>query len=116
MSHTLKVVTRRVLLTIAACTLLPLPAGAQSQWPSKPLKLIVPFAPGGRNDNIARVLAARLGTRLGQNVIIDNKGGAGGTIGTDFVAKSPADGYTLLFVSGSIATKLPVEKSFPMTR
>ena len=113
MNHSLRSVTSRVLFAAAACTLLPLHAGAQGQWPNKPFKLIVPFAPGGSNDNLARVLAAKLGARLGQPVVVDNKGGGGGTIGTDFVAKSPADGYTLLFVSGSIATNAASGKKLP---
>ena len=114
MNDFLKSVTRRALLAAAAASaLLPLHAGAQAQWPNKPLRLIVPFAPGGSNDNIARILAAKLGVQLGQPVIVDNKGGGGGTIGTDFVAKSPADGYTLLFVSGSIATNAASGKKLP---
>ena len=104
---------RRALLAAAASALLPLPAGAQAQWPSRPIKLIVPFAPGGSNDNIARVLGQILGARLGQPVVVDNKGGGGGTIGTDFVAKAPADGYTLLFVSASIATNAASGKKLP---
>lgn len=114
MNDFLKSVTRRALLAAAAASaLLPPHAGAQAQWPNKPLRLIVPFAPGGSNDNIARILAAKLGVQLGQPVIVDNKGGGGGTIGTDFVAKSPADGYTLLFVSGSIATNAASGKKLP---
>ena len=113
MNHSLRWVTARVLLAAAACALLPLQVGAQGQWPNKPVKLIVPFAPGGSNDNIARVLAAKLGARLGQPVVVENKGGGGGTIGTDFVAKSPSDGYTLLFVSGSIATNASSGKKLP---
>jgi tripartite-type tricarboxylate transporter receptor subunit TctC len=105
-------VTRRALLA-AASILLPLHASAQAQWPSKPIKIVVPFTPGGSNDNMARVLAAKLGARLGQSVIVDNKGGSGGTIGTDFVAKSPADGYTLLFASTSITTNAASGKKLP---
>jgi tripartite-type tricarboxylate transporter receptor subunit TctC len=105
-------VTRRALLA-AASILLPLHASAQAQWPSKPIKIVVPFTPGGGNDNMARVLAAKLGARLGQSVIVDNKGGSGGTIGTDFVAKSPADGYTLLFASTSITTNAASGKKLP---
>jgi len=88
-------------------------AGAQAQWPTKPIRLVVPFAPGASNDTIARVLGAKLSVRLGQPVIIDNKGGSGGTIGTDFVAKSPADGYTLLFASISISTNAASGKKLP---
>jgi tripartite-type tricarboxylate transporter receptor subunit TctC len=74
-------------------------AHAQSQYPAKPVRLIIPFPPGGSNDVVGRVVAAQLGERLGQGVVIDNRGGGGGTIGVNAAAKSPADGYTLLFVS-----------------
>ena len=74
--------------------------GAHAQaYPAKPVRLIIPFPPGGSNDVVGRVIAAQLGERLGQGVIIDNRGGGGGTIGINAAAKSPADGYTLLFVS-----------------
>ena len=65
-------------------------------WPAKPLKMIVPYAPGGGADITARVIAQLLTTRLGQQVLVDNRAGAGGNIGTDLVAKSPPDGYTIL--------------------
>ena len=68
---------------------------AQADYPNKPIRLVVGFAPGGSTDIVARIIAQRLGERLGQNVIVDNKAGAGGTIGADIVAKAPADGYTL---------------------
>jgi tripartite-type tricarboxylate transporter receptor subunit TctC len=68
-------------------------------YPAKPVRLIIPFPPGGSNDVVGRVIAAQLGERLGQSVIIDNRGGGGGTIGMNAAAKSPADGYTLLMVS-----------------
>ena len=80
--------------------LLLLTAWAHAQaYPAKPVRLIIPFPPGGSNDVVGRVIAAQLGERLGQGVIIDNRGGGGGTIGINAAAKSPADGYTLLFVS-----------------
>ena len=79
-----------------------LPALAQDDWPAKPIRLVVPFAAGGTSDVLARALGAQLQTALKQTVIIDNKAGAGGVIGADSVAKSPADGYTLLL--GTIAT------------
>src|SRR6266850_3773880 len=73
---------------------------AQAQaYPAKPVRLIIPFPPGGSNDVVGRVIAAQLGERLGQSVIIDNRGGGGGTIGINAAAKSPADGYTLLLIS-----------------
>src|SRR5437764_3170506 len=75
-------------------------AWAQAQaYPAKPVRLIIPFPPGGSNDVVGRLIAAQLGERLGQGVIVDNRGGGGGTIGINAAAKSPADGYTLLFVS-----------------
>jgi tripartite-type tricarboxylate transporter receptor subunit TctC len=82
-----------VLLGAVATT----PAVAQS-WPAKPVKFIVPFPPGGSVDPIARLLAVRLSDSLGQQFIVENKTGASGSIGTAFVAKSPADGYTFVFV------------------
>jgi tripartite-type tricarboxylate transporter receptor subunit TctC len=75
-------------------------AGATAQpYPERPLKLIVPFPPGGSNDVVARVVGAQLSERLGQTVLIDNRGGAGGTLGINAAAKSAPDGYTLLLVS-----------------
>src|SRR3954467_7205749 len=68
-------------------------------YPAKPVRLIIPFPPGGSNDVVGRLVAAQLGERFGQSVIVDNRGGGGGTIGINAAAKSPADGYTLLFIS-----------------
>lgn len=72
---------------------------AQDAYPSKPITLIVPWPPGGFNDVLGRTVAAQLQQNLGQTVIVVNKGGANGMLGTDFVAKQPADGYTLMFHS-----------------
>ena len=98
---------RRILL-IAAAGLpagmaLPQKASAQT-WPSRPVRIIVPFPPGGSNDVLARALADRLSPRIGQPVVIENRAGAGGSIGADAVAKSAPDGHTLLFISSSLAT------------
>lgn len=76
-------------------------------WPDKPIKLIVPFAAGGSADILGRILAQDLGKNLGQNVVIENRGGAGGNIGAELVAKAPADGYTILLASGSMMTVNP---------
>ncbi len=80
-------------------------AAAQS-YPDKPIRLIVPFPPGGSNDVIARVVGAQLSERLGQTVLIDNRGGAGGTLGINAAAKSAPDGYTLLL--GSVGFPLSI--------
>jgi tripartite-type tricarboxylate transporter receptor subunit TctC len=75
-------------------------SGAEAQaWPSKPIKIISPFAPGGGSDTIARFLSVKLTTALGQTVVVENKAGAGGMLGTDFVAKSAPDGHTLVISS-----------------
>jgi tripartite-type tricarboxylate transporter receptor subunit TctC len=109
--------TRRVALAAAAfaaaTAVLPTHVSAQPAWPNRPIKLIVPFAPGGGNDSISRMLGTKLSARLGQPIVIENKGGAGGTLGTDAVAKSPADGYTLLFASTSITTNAASGKNLP---
>ena len=92
--------TRRAL--IAGLALLLSCGSAMAQYPEKPVRLVVPFPPGGPTDVFARVLSIGLAEQLGQQVVIDNKAGAGGTVGTDLVAKAKPDGYTLLF--GTAAT------------
>ena len=82
-----------------ALTLLLGAAAATAQYPNKSIKLIVPYPPGGATDVIGRVLAQRMSTALGQQVVVDNRGGAGGNIGADAVAKSAPDGYTLLMAA-----------------
>lgn len=86
---------RSLIATAAAAALLPLGAHAQA-WPQKPIRIVVTFAPGGSSDIVARLLQPGLQEKLGQPVIVDNKPGAGSTIGANEVAKAPADGYTLL--------------------
>jgi len=90
--------TRSVAIAAVACAGLcagVLPAVAQN-YPTKPVRMIIPFAPGGNTDIIGRVFAPKFGENLGQQVIVDNRGGAGGTIGTEIAARTPPDGYTLL--------------------
>ena len=91
---------------LAACVLglatLVFPAMAQDKYPSKPIRLIVPFAVGGGTDIPARLLSARMAEFLGQQIIVDNRPGAGGNLGTDLAAKAPPDGYTILL--GSISS------------
>src|SRR3982751_1314776 len=96
---------RAVLRIAAIATLLPVmpAAGADAQgYPAKSIRIVVPFPPGGISDVMARVLASKFTESWGQPVIIDNRTGAGGNIGTEAVAKSPPDGYTL--VLGAIGT------------
>ena len=97
---------RRALNTLAAALALTLGAAgmaqAQNHWPAKPVRIVVPFAAGGTTDILARAIAPELGKALGQQFIVDNRGGAGGNIGADLVAKSAGDGYTLLM--GTVGT------------
>jgi tripartite-type tricarboxylate transporter receptor subunit TctC len=74
-------------------------AAAQSDYPNRPIRMIIPFPPGGSNDVVGRVIAQRLGERLGKQVIVDNRGGAGGVIGTEAASHAAPDGYTLLVIS-----------------
>jgi tripartite-type tricarboxylate transporter receptor subunit TctC len=108
---------RKMFLIAAACLLATASAvHAEPGYPSKPVRLIVPFAPGGSTDVLARLLAEALRPELGQAVIVENKAGAGGNIGGDYVAKSPADGYTLLMaaagptvINPSLYAKMPYD-------
>jgi len=94
---------RRLLIALGAALMLPAAHAQSDAWPTRqPIKIIVPFAAGGTSDALARLMGQRLGELLKQTVIVDNRGGAGGMIGTDAAAKSPADGYTL--VLGTISS------------
>jgi len=96
--------------------LLTMPSLAQSTWPTRPVKIVVPFAAGGTTDILARAIAPELSKAFGQAFVIENRGGAGGNIGADIVAKSPADGYTILMgtvgthgINQSLYTKMPYD-------
>ncbi|MCX7152320.1 MAG: tripartite tricarboxylate transporter substrate binding protein [Proteobacteria bacterium] len=103
--------TARILATVAFAAAASL---AQAQaWPSRPVKLVVPFSPGGFTDVVARILGQKLTESLGQPVIIENKPGAGSTIGSDYVAKSKPDGYTLVMVSTTQVSSPWLYKSMP---
>ena len=93
-------------------TLAPQSATAQT-YPSKPIRFIVPFAPGGGSDIVARLAGQSLNEALGQPVVIDNRGGAGSTLGTDLAAKAPSDGYTLLLGNISLAFNATLYKKLP---
>jgi tripartite-type tricarboxylate transporter receptor subunit TctC len=99
-------------LAVAAALVSPLAAAAES-YPVRPIRFIVPFPPGGGNDIVGRIVAAKLGEGLGQQVVVDNRGGAGGTIGTDITAKAPPDGYTMLVNNISLAVNHTLFRKLP---
>jgi len=88
-------------------------AHAQPAYPQKPIRLVVPFPPGGGTDILARLFGQKMSETLGQQIIIDNRGGAGGTLGTDIAAKAAPDGYTLILVSGSHAINPGLYQKLP---
>ena len=105
-------------LALAALTAggtLPLLAQAQGAYPNKPVRFVVPYPPGGGTDVIARIVQGKLQEQLGQTIVIENRGGGGGSLGSDVVAKSPSDGYTVLFtlsshtINPAIFPKLPFD-------
>ncbi|MCQ4158644.1 tripartite tricarboxylate transporter substrate binding protein [Roseomonas sp. GC11] len=104
---------RRALLRagLAAPLILPGLARAQGAWPARPVRVIVPFTPGGSNDAVARPLAEHLSRRLGQPFVVENRPGAGSTLGTAEVARSPADGLTLLVTSSTFATSAATQRT-----
>lgn len=107
--------TRRAVLSAAATALAAYPVRAQGTgWPSKPVRIVVPFPPGGLVDTLARSVSQTLAARLGQPFVVDNRAGAGGNIGADLVAKAAPDGYTLLVSSmGPLAVNQFIYSSMP---
>lgn len=105
----------KLAITFATASALALSSAAMAQtYPTKPIRLVIPFAVGGTTDNLGRVLAARLSEKLGQQVVADNRPGAGGNIGSDIVAKASADGYTLLFATeGTLGINPALYKTLP---
>ena len=105
----------RISTVLSLALAAPLAALADAVYPDKPIKFVVPYPPGGGTDVVARIVQQRLQAALGQPIVIDNKGGAGGSLGTDIVAKSAPDGYTVLFtlsshtINPAIFPKLPFD-------
>ena len=104
-----------LIASIAMAGIFPVAAQAQT-YPSKSIRMIVPFPAGGATDIVARLIAQKLGGAVGQQVIVDNRGGAAGTIGSDLAAKAPPDGYTILIgtssthaIAQSLYAKLPYD-------
>ena len=107
--------TKRTLMraTAGALLLLAAPLSMAQAWPARPIRLVVPFPPGGLIDNMARLVGSRLSQELGQPVVIDNKPGAGGNVGAAEVARAPADGYTLLMASPALTISPAIYKNLP---
>src|SRR5215216_5344334 len=101
-------------LAIACALSVAATAAEPPAFPTKPIRIVVPIAPGGSTDYLARLLGQKLGERISQPVIIDNRPGAGGNIGTDLVAKAPADGYTVVAANvSSVAINQSLYKKMP---
>ena len=91
----------------AAVLMGPIPAAAQAPaWPAKPIRLVVPFAVGGGADILGRLFAQKLSEQLGRTVVVDTRAGAGGNVGAEITAKAPADGYTVMFTTNSMAVNV----------
>ena len=107
--------TKRTLMraTAGALLLLAAPLSMAQAWPARPIRLVVPFPPGGLIDNMARLVGSRLSQELGQPVVIDNKPGAGGNVGAAEAARAPADGYTLLMASPALTISPAIYRNLP---
>ena len=106
-------ISRPVMPMAAACLILAAGAASAQNYPAGPMRIVVPFAAGGSTDIMARTIAQQLGARCGQQVLVENRPGASGTIGTAFVAKSAPDGHTLLLVQASFVSNPSLFKNLP---
>jgi tripartite-type tricarboxylate transporter receptor subunit TctC len=107
-------IVRRYIPIVVGCSLVLTHAAVAQQFPTKPLRMVVPFAPGGPTDIVGRAISQRLTESFGQTVVVDNRAGAGGVVGADLVAKSPPDGYTLLLCStGAMAINPSLMPNMP---
>ena len=103
-------VARMATAMLTAAALLSFTAATAQNYPTKPVRVIVPFAPGGGSDITARQVSGKLSQKLGQQFLVDNRGGAGGLIGMEVVAKAAPDGYTIMIMSGSFAASPATHK------
>ena len=104
---------RTLLLSLTALALAAPPAFAADEYPSRAVRVVVPFAPGGGTDVVGRILAQQLSQRLGQSFVVENKPAGSGIVGAEFVAKAPADGYTLLFAFSSLSSSAKLISHLP---
>jgi tripartite-type tricarboxylate transporter receptor subunit TctC len=104
---------RKRLLVAVLCLVAAAPQAFAQTYPSKPIRIIVPLAPGGGNDNIARLVGAKLGESMGQPVVVEHRTGGGGVIASEIVARAPADGYTLYLISTSFTAAPALHRKLP---
>lgn len=102
------VLSRRALLRLAGATPAVVAMPAKAAFPDRPVRVIVPFAPGGNGDLMARLIAPGMGEKLGQVMVVENRAGAGGAVGAEQIARSRADGYTLLWGAGGPLVNAPL--------
>ncbi|TMG78150.1 MAG: tripartite tricarboxylate transporter substrate binding protein, partial [Betaproteobacteria bacterium] len=105
--------TKKALSGFVGCGLLIVSVAAAQSYPTRPVRIVIPLSPGGTTDVPGRIIAQKLSETLGQQFFVENRAGAGGTIGTDFVAKSRADGYTLLLTASPFVIAPHVYKNMP---
>lgn len=113
LSHGLIAAATFVVAIVPAAAAQPVPADPAPGFPSRPMRLIVPFTPSGPNDQLARMVGVKMSETWGQQVVVDNRPGAGTVIGTDLAVRSPADGHTLLMISLSTAVNPVLQKKLP---